>query len=103
MSYGRAVLCSDLPPFKEDITDNINGFLFESENSQSLATKLNYIISNIYLLNDIENAGYDHVLKHNDWMDIGLSTKTVYENLLFKNSVHHHNHTKQLIKSNFII
>lgn len=40
MSYGRAVLTSDLEPFKEIISNGKNGLLFKSENAEDLAQKL---------------------------------------------------------------
>ena len=37
MSYGRAVLASNLPPFAEVVEDGKTGYLFQSEDSDSLA------------------------------------------------------------------
>jgi D-inositol-3-phosphate glycosyltransferase len=83
MSYGRAVLCSDLPPFKEIISDGLNGFLFESENPEKLADKLNFIISNKHLLEKVGKSGYDYVTKNYDWNQIGLETSNLYERVFF--------------------
>lgn len=45
MSYGKAVLMSDLPAVKEVIDDGHNGFLFESGNSDDLVEKLNNLLT----------------------------------------------------------
>lgn len=82
MSFGRAVLCSDLIPFQDIIIDNKNGFLFKSEDHQSLAAKLTYIIENKPLLKSVGNDGYNYVLENHDWIKIGSNTKKLYENLL---------------------
>ena len=39
MSYGIPTLVSDISPFKEIISDNENGFIFESNNSNDLSKK----------------------------------------------------------------
>ncbi|SFC95988.1 glycosyltransferase family 4 protein [Algibacter pectinivorans] len=44
LSYPSIVLCSNLEPNKEVIIDNENGFLFDSNNSQSLSEKIDYIL-----------------------------------------------------------
>ena len=41
LSYEKPVLVSNLPPLKEVINDNVNGFLFESEKPASLSEKIN--------------------------------------------------------------
>ena len=82
MSYGRAVLCSDLPPFKEILSDGQNGFLFESENPEKLADKLSYIIINKHLIEEVGKAGYDYVTKYYDWDQIGLETRNLYERVI---------------------
>ena len=48
LSYGKPALVSDLPPLKEVVTDMQTAFLFESENSISLAEKLNLILFVIF-------------------------------------------------------
>ena len=40
VSYQKAVLTSDLPPFKEVLSNDKTGFLFQSENIDSLADKI---------------------------------------------------------------
>jgi glycosyltransferase involved in cell wall biosynthesis len=81
MSYGRVTLSSDLPPFREIIQDNKNGFLFESENSISLASK----IEEIYLKKDqlgiVRNNALNELKSTFDWSNIGKSTKKIYESI----------------------
>ncbi len=78
MSFGRAVLCSDLPPFKEIISDGINGFLFESENPESLANKIIHIYHNQEKLQRIEKVAFDDVVCSHDWNKIGHFTNELY-------------------------
>ena len=81
MSYGRAVLCSDLKPFKEIIEHNKSGYLFENGNFNDLADKIIDIYNNRKLIPQIiENA---NSLLHNkyDWEIIGKSTKKLYEKI----------------------
>jgi glycosyltransferase involved in cell wall biosynthesis len=78
MSFGRAVLCSNLPPFKEVISDGINGFLFESENPESLAIKIMHIFYNQKDLQRIEKFAFDDVVVSYDWNKIGGLTNELY-------------------------
>lgn len=80
LSYGKPVLCSDLQPFKEIITHNENGFLFESENPEDLAIKIQKIIRNKDL-NSVTNNANDMIRRDYDWVKIGALTKRLYLNL----------------------
>ena len=78
-SYGRTVIASDLPPFKEVISDEKNGFLFESEDSSSLSScilKLNHKS----ISNATENSK-NLISKEYDWVKIGKATLKFYTNL----------------------
>ena len=46
MSYGIAVIASDIKPFTEIIEPTQNGLLFERGNSTDLAQKINLMMSN---------------------------------------------------------
>ncbi|NJB72640.1 glycosyltransferase involved in cell wall biosynthesis [Saonia flava] len=79
LSYGRTVITSNLEPFREIITDNENGFIFESENSKDLAScilKLNY--NSI-----IETTSNSKKLieKNFNWINIGHKTLNFYSSL----------------------
>ena len=82
MSYGRAVLASDLTPFSEIIVDGINGYLFHSEDALSLANKLILITQNRSKLKVIESNAYNFVIENFDWFKIGEKTFKTYQELL---------------------
>jgi glycosyltransferase involved in cell wall biosynthesis len=79
LSYGRPVLVSDIPPFKEIITDDVNGFFFSSEDVKSLTTKLNKILSAKEKLFAIQDNGRALVNDKYDWIEIGRLLKQEYK------------------------
>jgi glycosyltransferase involved in cell wall biosynthesis len=80
-SYERPALASDLPPFKEVITDNENGFLFSSEDVDDLASRLNQILSNKDNLEKVRVNGNRLINKRFGWDEIGRLTKEAYQTL----------------------
>jgi D-inositol-3-phosphate glycosyltransferase len=84
MSFGRPVICADLPAFREVIVDCENGFLFQKENADDLAKKLHLLNSNRDLLAQVGTSGYDYVYRNHDWDDIGEKTAAVYKMILRK-------------------
>lgn len=84
MSYGLPVLTSDLPAFTEIISDNNTGFIFESENSESLANKLIEIHDNRNLLFKVTLNSNMLIQKEFDWRLIGKKTKEFYQHTLNK-------------------
>lgn len=81
LSYEKPVLTSDLPPLKEILEDNVNGFLFESENTASLAAKINQILSDKNLLEEVKKNGVEMIKTKYNWNEIGEKTKQSYETL----------------------
>ena len=57
LSFEKGVLTSNLPPLKEILKDNENGFLFESENPTSLADKINSVLSDEKQLERVRKNG----------------------------------------------
>tara|TARA_Y100000588_G_C14157234_1_gene883195 strand:- start:13 stop:1164 length:1152 start_codon:yes stop_codon:yes gene_type:complete len=80
-SYKKAVLCSDLIPFKEVMSDNATGFFFESENPNSLADKVIHIFQTKGLLNKVANAGFSLIKKSYNWDIIGKLLQKEYDSL----------------------
>jgi D-inositol-3-phosphate glycosyltransferase len=78
MSYGRPVLCSDLEPFKEVIVDNVNGFLFRSEDVNNLFVRMAAIIDDRDRLNAIAENAFQLIKTKYNWIDIGAKTKSAY-------------------------
>tara|TARA_B100000214_G_scaffold56448_1_gene36224 strand:+ start:7661 stop:8803 length:1143 start_codon:yes stop_codon:yes gene_type:complete len=81
LSYERPVLVSDLPPLKEVIIDNENGFLFKSENINDLSTKLNFILSSSERLEKVRKNGSFLIKKKYDWNILGRLTLDAYQNI----------------------
>ena len=81
LSFERPALVSDLPPFKEIILDNENGFIFKSENVNDLTLKLNSILSNKELIEKVRNKGSELIKTKYDWVEIGKLTNQVYQSV----------------------
>ena len=81
LSYERPALVSDLPPLKEIISDNENGFLFKTENVSDLTNKLNSILGNEELMEQVRTKGKELINTKYDWGEIGRQTKHAYQSL----------------------
>ena len=81
LSYGKPALVSDLPPLKEVVTDMQTAFLIESENSISLAEKLNLILLDPEKLEQVRINGEELINTKYDWNEIGRQTKQAYQSL----------------------
>ena len=81
LSYEKPVLVSDLPPLKEVIEDNVNGFLFECENSYDLAKKTNQLLSNTVLVEKAKLKGVELIKTKYNLDKIGEATKQAYTTL----------------------
>ena len=81
LSYERPALVSDLPPLKEIISDNENGFLFKTENVSDLTAKLNSILSDEELMEEVRVKGAELINTKYDWGEIGRQTKQAYQSL----------------------
>ena len=81
LSYERPVLVSDLPPLKEVITDGKSGFIFKSEDVESLSNKLRETLSNTHILEQVRINGFNLVNNKYDWHEIGRITKEAYKTI----------------------
>lgn len=81
LSYERPALVSDLPPLKEVVIDNENGFLFKSEDVNDLAEKINLILSDQENLERVRKNGSTLINTKFGWDEIGRLTKLAYETL----------------------
>ena len=82
MSYEKAVIVSDLPPLIEVVEDMKTGFVFESENSESLSEKLNRILSDKNKLEEVRIEGSNYIKSKYDWLEIGKEMKKSYQSIL---------------------
>ncbi len=69
MSYGKAIIASDVPPFREIIRHGENGLLFQSGNVQALA----HVISQLpgISLDELGKAARIEALQRFSWKRIG--------------------------------
>ncbi len=67
MSFGKAVVASDLPPFKEIIQHGQNGFLFENNNLSDLIRVMDEICSGKFNLEKIGQNAKQFVLENYSW------------------------------------
>jgi D-inositol-3-phosphate glycosyltransferase len=82
MSYGKAVLASDLPAMIDLIRDGENGFLFRQESHEDLAQKLIAVLRDNETRERVAARGFDYVRQHFDWSQIGAATAKIYEDAL---------------------
>ena len=81
LSYERPAIVSNLPPFMEVISDNENGFLFETENPNDLSNKLIEILADKKNLERVRKKGAELINTKYSWDEIGRLTKLAYETL----------------------
>lgn len=81
MSYEKPVLVSNLPPLQEVITNRKDGFIFESENIQQLASIINEILTDLSMLNSVKDEGNKLIRSKYDWNVIGKMTSESYNKL----------------------
>jgi glycosyltransferase involved in cell wall biosynthesis len=78
-SYGRTVIASDLDPFTEAISDLKNGFLFKSEDAESLAACI--LSLNFDRIINATLASNRTITEAYDWSNIGRATIQFYQGL----------------------
>ena len=81
MSYGKAVVVSDLPGMLEIVEHQKSGFVFKSENIEDLANTIIKALDNNSLIDVISKNGFNLMKNKYDWHKIGLSTKEAYTEL----------------------
>lgn len=82
MSYGVPVLASDLPGMKEIVHDEVNGYLFEAGNAESLAKKLTQVLSAEESLSKVVSNASKDMETSFSWDEIALKTLTTYQKTL---------------------
>lgn len=76
MSYGLPCVTSDLPAFKEIISNGENGMLFQSENAVDLAEKIIALFHNQDNVISIEKNSIRTMNTHHDWNSIAIQFKS---------------------------
>jgi len=81
MSYGKAVLVSDIPGMLEVVRDQKTGFVFRAGNVDDLARSICAIFANPIVTEVVASSGYRLMKENYDWNNIGRQTKVTYERL----------------------
>ncbi|NML29118.1 glycosyltransferase family 4 protein [Zoogloea dura] len=84
MSYGRAVLVSDLPGMTEVVSDEVSGFVFKAGDSASLTDAMHKALVDDSLRESVAEQGLSLMRESFDWDGIGLRTVEVYRNAIFR-------------------
>ena len=78
MSYGKAVLVSDLPGMTEIVTDGIDGYVFKRGDASDLAQKLCAALEDEGKRKLLSEQGFQRVRDDYDWQIIGEKTGELY-------------------------
>jgi len=87
LSYGNAVLVSDIPENIEVIQDEdiLRGFTFRSGQVESLKSILCDLLSNPGKVEDMKKKGRDLIVRKYDWDIITDKTAELYKKLITRN------------------
>jgi glycosyltransferase involved in cell wall biosynthesis len=84
MSYGRAVIVSDLPGMTEVVTDGQNGYVFEQASAQSLSEQLIRALQDEQGREEVALRALEYIRQNHDWEHIGTRTLSLYRSVLSK-------------------
>lgn len=82
MSYGKAVVASDIDGMKEVVTDGLNGLIFKKDAPDDLSRKILSLLSNKSLTGKLGEAAWQKMATNYSWENIAHHTKAIYEELL---------------------
>ena len=60
MAIGRPVIASDVPGCRDIVQDGVNGYIVPPYSSESLATKMEFMIQNPALMRTMGDASYNY-------------------------------------------
>jgi len=81
MSYGRAVVVSDLPGMVEVVTDKKTGLVFKAGNAKHLANTILSVFREPKVLGSLEKNALHLMREHYGWKDIGKSVSILYKSI----------------------
>lgn len=85
MSIGCCVLASDVGGFTELICDGENGFLFEAENVQELARRIQYVFEHTEMINEVGRKAQLKVSEEYLWANTAKRIRNIYEEISILN------------------
>jgi D-inositol-3-phosphate glycosyltransferase len=84
MSYGTPVIVSNIPGMTEIVSDLHNGFVFDTEDSNSLSEKIIFGLSNRDIMDNCSNVALDIMKDKFSWSRIGKLTSALYSSVVEK-------------------
>jgi len=78
MTYGMAIIASDIAPFKEVITNGKNGLLFEQNNAKDLSLHLNNLFTDKLKLKKIKEQSIISANTDFSWNNIAIKYKETF-------------------------
>ncbi|MFH1744896.1 MAG: glycosyltransferase family 4 protein [bacterium] len=94
MSFGRAVLVSDIPENKEAAEDA--GFYFKNKNVEDLSRQMDYLLKHKELVQEYGKNGLANVEKNFNWEDLTKRIIAVYDEVMI---LHQDKNKKRKFKS----
>jgi glycosyltransferase involved in cell wall biosynthesis len=86
LALGKAIIASDLPVFRELLTDRENAFLVDPENSVELAGALTKLIQDRVLREQFARKVREMNFGDQSWLSIAKKTMQTYESVLSHSS-----------------
>ena len=88
LSFGKAVLVSNIPENKE-VVENI-GTIFKNKDISNLREKLEYLIKNPEIVKEYSQLGREHVKRNYNWEDIADNVQKLYKEARHEKNIKKH-------------
>ena len=87
MASGKLLIVSSVKALNEIIEHEVTGLVFEKDNYQDLAKKLESVVVDEDLRNEIAKSGNLWVKENHSWENIAKSVTSIYEHLLERDTL----------------
>lgn len=84
MACGTPVIGSNVGGIKYSVIDGVTGALIPPDNPRALASKINELVGNELVLNQMGQNGIRHVNENFTWKKVAMDIETVYKAVLRK-------------------
>lgn len=82
MASGKVLITSNVEALAEIVDDGVTGFVFEKDNAEDLAEKLELVITNESLRREIGQKAHDWVKETHSWEVVSQHVVEVYQKLM---------------------
>ena len=82
MAMEKAIIASNVNALQEIVKDGYNGLLFEKDNIEDLADKLELLIKNKDMRIGLGKTAREWTIKHRDWKVIAKTLNESYTSLI---------------------